>query len=229
MEFMSSTYQAIRHKDLFTAFCFALLVSSVFADAPPGYYSSAEGLRGENLRNALKTWITVLFNGINLSASQIAGFGNILLFDLTFSVLLTLGFSILVFGGSVIASDRVFTINAGQRTEQVTTVGRDNIVLRGVRRLFSGSFGSLLIVNMKDYFRKAQNLSKMFYGVVLAVVLPVMMTAFAQLRSTARATASQTLTAVQTQTVMVLQLTEEIADLFTVTMLTQLNTRELPK
>jgi hypothetical protein len=88
-------------------------------------------------------------------------------------------FSVVVLGLTLGAAGRVFTITAGARTERITTVGRENFILRVIRKLTSDSFGALLVVNMKDYFRKAQNLSKMFYGVILAIVLPIMMMLFA--------------------------------------------------
>ena len=92
-------------------------------------------------------------------------------------------FSVGVLGLTLGAADRVFTITAGARTERIITVGRENFILRGLRKLSDDSFGALLVVNMKDYFRKAQNLSKMFYGVILAIVLPIMMTLFADFGS----------------------------------------------
>ena len=124
------------------------------------------------------SWIAITFNGIGLTESEVAFFGTILQFDLLVSILLACVFSVVLLGLTLGAADRVFTITAGARTERIITVGRENFILRGVRKLISDSFGVLLVVNMKDYFRKAQNLSKMFYGVILAIVLPLIMTLF---------------------------------------------------
>ncbi len=124
------------------------------------------------------SWIAITFNGIGLTESEVAFFGTILQLDLLVSALLVSIFSAGVLGLTLGAAGRVFTITAGARTERITTTGRENFVLRGLRKLSGGSFGALLVVNMKDYFRKAQNLSKMFYGVILAIVLPIMMTLF---------------------------------------------------
>jgi hypothetical protein len=119
------------------------------------------------------SWFAVTFNGVGLTGSQIIGFGSILQLDMFTSTALmgafVLGTIVLGFG----ASDRIFTIEAGVRTEIVTTVGKENVILRGVRRLAPGSFGSLVVTNFKDFMRKAQNLSKIFYGVVLSTILPV--------------------------------------------------------
>ncbi len=124
------------------------------------------------------SWIAITFNGIGLTEPEVAFFGTILQLDLLVSALLVCVFSVGVLGLTLGAADRVFTITAGARTERITTTGRENFVLRGLRKLSGDSFGVLLVVNMKDYFRKAQNLSKMFYGVILAIVLPIMMTFF---------------------------------------------------
>jgi hypothetical protein len=121
------------------------------------------------------SWFAVTFNGVGITGSQIIGFGSILQLDMLTSTALMSGFVLLTIGLGLGMSDRVFTIEAGVRTEVVTTVGKENIILRGVRRLAPGSFGSLLVTHFKDFMRKAQNLSKIFYGVVLSTILPVIM------------------------------------------------------
>jgi hypothetical protein len=121
------------------------------------------------------SWFAVTFNGVGLTGSQIMGFGSILQLDMLTSTALMSGFVLLTIGLALGMADRVFTIEAGVRTEVVTTVGKENIILRCVRRVAPGSFGSLMVTHFKDFMRKAQNLSKIFYGVVLATILPVIM------------------------------------------------------
>jgi len=120
------------------------------------------------------SWFAVAFNDVGLTGSQIIGFGSILQLDMLTSTVLMGGFVLATVGLALGMSDRVFTIEAGVRTEIVTTVGKENIILRGVRRLVPGSFGSLMVTHFKDFMRKAQNLSKIFYGVVLATIMPVL-------------------------------------------------------
>ncbi|MFW9919425.1 MAG: hypothetical protein ACFFED_07485 [Candidatus Thorarchaeota archaeon] len=122
------------------------------------------------------SWITIMFNGVGLTGSQILGFSSILELDLLTSVALMSGFTLLLISGSLLSCDRIFSISAGARTERVTTINKENIFVKGLRKMNSGPFGTLMAINAKDYFRKAQNLSKLFYGLVLACVLPVMMT-----------------------------------------------------
>ncbi|MHA2351002.1 MAG: hypothetical protein ACXADL_15390 [Candidatus Thorarchaeota archaeon] len=123
----------------------------------------------------LVSWIAVIFNGIGLTGSQIAGFGAILQLDILTSALLMGAFGVVVIVVALGTADRIFTISAGVRTERITTVGRENIILRGIRRISSGPFGALTVVSLKDFGRKAQNMSKIFYGIVLAVVMPLLM------------------------------------------------------
>ncbi|MFW9973845.1 MAG: hypothetical protein ACFFDQ_01080 [Candidatus Thorarchaeota archaeon] len=124
----------------------------------------------------LISWLAITFNGIGLTSTQILSFSIILQLDLLMTSVLTIGFTLGIVGLALGAADRVFTIEAGARTEVVTTVGRENMFLRGIRRVNSGPFGSLLVTNIKDFLRKAQNLSKIGYGVILAIIMPVIMT-----------------------------------------------------
>ena len=121
------------------------------------------------------SWFAVTFNGVGLTGAQVIGFGSILQLDMLVSTALMSGFVLLTIGLALVSADRVFTIEAGVRTEVVTTVGKENIILRGVRRVSPGSFGTLMVSHFKDFMRKAQNLSKIFYGVVLATIMPVIM------------------------------------------------------
>lgn len=122
------------------------------------------------------TWIAITFNGIGLTSVQILNFGSVLQLDLLTIGLLIGGFSVLLLVGTLGAAGRIFTISAGARTETVTTVGRENVAVRGIRRIVGGgAFGSLVAVSLKDYFRKAQNLSKLFYGAALATIMPLLM------------------------------------------------------
>ncbi len=123
----------------------------------------------------LISWIAVAFNGVGLTGSQILGFGSVLQLDMLSSLALATGFVLVTIGLATRAADRVFTIEAGVRTEVVTTVGREHIVLRAIRRASPGPFGSLMVTNLKDFLRKAQNLSKIGYGLILAIIMPVIM------------------------------------------------------
>lgn len=123
----------------------------------------------------LISWLAVVFNGVGLTGSQVLGFAGVLQMDMLFSSVLAFGFVLVTIGLAIGSADRVFTIEAGVRTEVVTTVGKENIVLRGIRKLIPGPFGSLMVTNFKDFLRKAQNLSKIGYGLVLAIIMPIIM------------------------------------------------------
>jgi hypothetical protein len=118
------------------------------------------------------TWFALLFNGIGLTNTQIMSYTTILQLDLLTSTLLMGGFAAGFGVLGVLFADRVFTITAGARTEVITTVKRENVILRGFRKLSPGSSGALVVFGLKDFFRKAQNLAKVVYSIVLALVLP---------------------------------------------------------
>ena len=123
----------------------------------------------------LISWLAIVFNGIGMTSSQILSFAGVLQLDIVFSSVLAIGFVLATVVLAIGAADRVFTIEAGVRTEVVTTVGRENAFLRGIRKVNPGPFGSLMVTNFKDFLRKAQNLSKIGYGLVLAIIMPVIM------------------------------------------------------
>jgi len=110
------------------------------------------------------------FNGIGLS---VVGIESALGFPLVSNVgLLGVFISAIVIIG-ILTTDRLFTIGAGARTESVTTIHNENMVLRGVRRLSRGSFGVLVVTGLKDFGRKAQNLSRLALLMILTLVVPI--------------------------------------------------------
>lgn len=121
------------------------------------------------------SWLTIRFSQISFSVEQFLLFHQTLPFDLVLSVVLFSVFGIFCVSIGLLAADRIFTYNIGARTEQISTVTSENLFYRGIRKVASGSFGALVITCMKDFFRRASNLSKIAYGVILAVILPIVM------------------------------------------------------
>jgi hypothetical protein len=122
----------------------------------------------------LVTWVIVTFNGIGMSPSSIFALESILGFGPLFDIALLGVFSVGTIVIALVSADRLFRIGAGARSERVITVGKENLVLRGVRSLFPGTFGILVVSALKDFTRKAQNTSKVAFGVALAVIFPLM-------------------------------------------------------
>jgi hypothetical protein len=118
------------------------------------------------------SWCAIIFNGIKLSASQIANFQSILQLDLLTNGLLLGLFSVACVGIGFLSTERLFTYRMGARTETIKTVSRENILLRGLRAISPRSFGILVVTSFKTLFRKAQNLSKIAMALTLALVLP---------------------------------------------------------
>ncbi len=121
------------------------------------------------------TWITIYFNGADLPASSIHIFEEILGLPAVADILLVSCFTILVTIFGLTIPDRLFTFEGGVRTEKITTVGKENIVLRGIRRLIPGYFGLLVVSTLKDFGRKAQNISRLVYAIFLSILFPIML------------------------------------------------------
>ncbi len=114
--------------------------------------------------------LAMIFNGIGLSLS---GLETVLGFPIVSNFMLLGIFSATVLILGLLSADRLFTIGAGARTESVTIIQSENLVLRGVRRLSRGSFGVLLVTGLKDFGRKAQNLSRLALLMILTLVVPI--------------------------------------------------------
>jgi hypothetical protein len=120
------------------------------------------------------TWVTIYFNGANLPPAVIGVFEEMLGLNFEWSLLLVSLYSITILCLGLVTPDRVFSLESGARTESVITVGRENAFLRGIRRLAPGSQGVLVVTMLKDFGRKAQNISRIVYGIFLAILIPVM-------------------------------------------------------
>jgi len=121
----------------------------------------------------LISWIAIYQNGIGLPLSSIQIFEEILGFSVFLDALLVGVFGLFLILIGLSSADRSFTVEAGARTEVVTTVGKENMVLRGIRKIYPGHFGVLVVTSLKDFGRKAQNVSKVGYSIFLAILLPL--------------------------------------------------------
>jgi len=118
----------------------------------------------------LVTQMAVAFNGIGLAIGSLdAALG----FHWSSNALLLGGFSVALVVLGLLSADRLFTIRIGARTESVTTTHDENVALRGIRRVVRGSFGVLVVTGLKDFGRKAQNLSRLALLMLLALVVPI--------------------------------------------------------
>jgi hypothetical protein len=119
----------------------------------------------------LLTGSAIIFNGVGYTVNLSA----VLSLDFMIVILLQSVFAVGVLAIGISAADRLFTLGAGARTESVVSSGKNNILLRGLRRVIPGSFGILLVTTMKDFGRKAQNISRLSIMVVMAVVAPILL------------------------------------------------------
>jgi len=122
----------------------------------------------------LITWSAIYFNGNNLYPSNIMNLTDFLYLNPIFYLVFFSLFSIIMVVVGQSAADRIFVIDAGKRTETITTIVKENVVIRGIRRVAPGHNGVLIVTSLKDFGRKLQNLSKIGYTLFLVILLPVM-------------------------------------------------------
>ncbi|MHA2301507.1 MAG: hypothetical protein ACXACD_11190, partial [Candidatus Thorarchaeota archaeon] len=122
----------------------------------------------------IASWAILIFNSIGLAEAEIALMTSVLKFDLLVDTLLLLALSLLAVIAGLASADRLFSFEAGPRTEAVRTVGKENILLRGVRRITPGPFGVLVVTSLKDFFRKPMNSARLMLGLVVSVLPPLM-------------------------------------------------------
>jgi len=122
----------------------------------------------------LITWITIEYNGVNLPPPIIEVFEDILGLSSMIDLVLVGLFALVILILGLVTPDRIFSLEAGARTERITTVGKENIFLRFLRRIVPSALGVVIVMAMKDFGRKAQNTSKVVYGVVLSILVPLM-------------------------------------------------------
>ena len=121
----------------------------------------------------LITWTIIHFNGMNLPTVVINTFETILGFNPLLNIVLLGVFSVGMIGVGFITADRLFRFGIGARAGKITTVGPENLFLRGLRRLIPGPFGVLVVTSFKDLTRKMQNLAQLGLGLAMAVFLPI--------------------------------------------------------
>lgn len=120
----------------------------------------------------LISWTIILFNGLGISAEA---FLTILRFDAPTDLLILGAFSTLIVFVAFRAADRIFSFGAGPRTEKIITIRGENVVLKNLRSVLPGPFGVMVVTAIKEFSRKMQNVSRLVYGVVLSVLLPIIL------------------------------------------------------
>jgi hypothetical protein len=127
------------------------------------------------------TWVADLLTWISVSESSLlpSSIVNIqnywIQFSPAISLVLVSGFVFAVYIIGFRSADSLFTLNAGLGANKVTTVGRENIAIRGVRRIFGSKFGTIVVTSLKDFTRKLQNVAKISYATFLSLMIPLLL------------------------------------------------------
>ncbi len=127
------------------------------------------------------TWVADLLTWISISESSLlpSSIANIQNYWIQISPVISLalicGFVFAVYVIGFRSADSLFTMEAGFGSNKVTTVGRENIGIRGVRRIFGSNFGIIVATSLKDYTRKLQNVAKISYAIFLSLMIPLLL------------------------------------------------------
>ncbi|MGY5879939.1 MAG: hypothetical protein RTV31_06790 [Candidatus Thorarchaeota archaeon] len=118
------------------------------------------------------SWCIIIFNDIGLSADLFLG---VFTLSALGDLLLLVSFTLLIVFLAYSSADRIFSFGAGPRTEKITTIGEENRFLKGIKRIYPGPSGVLAVNSIKEFTRKMQNISRLIYGLVIAVLLPIIL------------------------------------------------------
>ena len=111
----------------------------------------------------LITWTVSFFNGVGFSQPNLT-------LSWPLDLLLFTVFSLVMVGLAFASAGRLFRIGAGPRMEKIVTARGDGPFMRLIRRASPGSFGILVTGTLKDFMRKAQNVSQLAYMIILSII-----------------------------------------------------------
>jgi hypothetical protein len=121
----------------------------------------------------LISWTAISFSGANFPQPMINAFQSTLGLSWPVDLLLFSVFSLALVGLAFASAGRLFRIGAGPRIEKIVTTRRDGPIIRLIRRASPGSFGVLLTATLKDFMRKAQNMSQLAYMTIMSIIIPL--------------------------------------------------------
>jgi hypothetical protein len=127
------------------------------------------------------TWVADILTWISVNTSTLPPSSIINIQNYWFQInpLISLGlvcfFTLAIYYIGLRGADTLFTLNYGFSSNKVTTVGRENLGIRGVRRIFGANFGVIVVTSLKDYTRKLQNVAKISYAIFLTLLIPLLL------------------------------------------------------
>ncbi|MHA1506520.1 MAG: hypothetical protein ACTSR0_04945 [Candidatus Asgardarchaeia archaeon] len=91
------------------------------------------------------------------------------------SALLSISFMFASFSVGYRLTERYYTILT-LTSLSVTTIKKENPFYKGLRKLIPGRLGEIVTVHFKEFFRYIESTSSYIFGILMAVVLPVIIT-----------------------------------------------------
>ena len=127
------------------------------------------------------TWVADILTWISVNTSTLPPSSIINIQNYWFQInpLIGLGlvcfFSLAIYCVGLKGADTLFTLKYGFGSNKVTTVGRENLGIRSLRRIFGAKFGVIVVTSLKDYTRKLQNVAKISYAVFITILIPLLL------------------------------------------------------
>ncbi|MFW9908227.1 MAG: hypothetical protein ACFFEF_06600 [Candidatus Thorarchaeota archaeon] len=126
----------------------------------------------------LMTGIAVAFAGNESSILYVSGLG----FDMMTNIIILVGYTTALLSIALYTANRLFTLNTSVRTRKGSMISKEGSLTRAVRRTGRASWIILLTV-MKDFSRKAQNLTRVGQMIGMAIFLPIIIAVLMSNRS----------------------------------------------
>ncbi|MHA1636035.1 MAG: hypothetical protein ACTSUZ_15905, partial [Candidatus Thorarchaeota archaeon] len=175
--------QSPRGDDISKALSWAMIPIVMIPAMGSMYWSSQlVGLMGLELSMILpSTWVADLLTYISVNTSNLlpSSIANIQTYWFQISPVVSLcligAFSAAVYYFGIKSADSLFTLGSGLGSKKVQTVGKENIAIRGIRRIFGVHFGVIMVTSFKDYTRKLQNVAKISYAIFLSMMIPLLL------------------------------------------------------
>ena len=175
--------QSPRGDDIAKALSWAMVPIMFLPSMSAIYWTDAiVSLMGMEMSMLLpSTWVADILTWISVSESSLlpSSIANIqnswFQISPVISLALVCGFAFVVYVVGFRSADTLFSMSSGFGSSKVTTVGKDNIGIRGVKRIFGSKFGVIVATSLKDYTRKLQNVAKISYATFLSLMIPLLL------------------------------------------------------
>jgi hypothetical protein len=145
-------------------FVFSFLILIIFYSI----FFFIQALQGSEIFNIIvqvlpSTWAANIVSGLILETTT--------LLSPLYSGLLIIAFSVLIIFLGYNYAEKIYSLEPPQIAVQ--TIKKENAFFKGIRTIFRGSLGTIVVTQMKDFVRRLENVSKIGYVLAITIVLTV--------------------------------------------------------